>query len=78
MKSIEIQERKNCDKKIFLDWAKCTILPNTTLNCGVAVLGHSIVTKSLPSWKIFYGNPIKFLKNRKKILLKLQNNIKNT
>ncbi len=50
---------------------KCTILPNTTLNRGVAVLGHSLVSKSLPSWKIFYGNPIKFLKNRKKNIIKI-------
>jgi len=51
---------------------KSVILPNVTLGEGAAIGAMSLVTKSLEGWKIYYGVPVKFLKDRKKDLLILE------
>jgi galactoside O-acetyltransferase len=46
------------------------ILPNVTLNEGVAVGAMSLVKKNLDEWGIYAGNPLKYIKSRSKNLLK--------
>ena len=48
------------------------ILPNICIGEGTSVGALSLVTKSLKSWKVFFGNPAKPLKNRSKQLLDLE------
>ena len=49
----------------------CSILmPSITIEEGVAVGAMSYVKKSLPAWQIYAGNPLKWIKARKKNLLK--------
>lgn len=48
------------------------ILPNVTIEEGVSVGANSLVKKSLKSWGIYFGNPVKYLKKRSKNLLKLE------
>ena len=45
------------------------ILPGVRIEEGAAVGALSLVTKSVPGWKIYCGTPAKFLKNRSKALL---------
>lgn len=53
------------------------IMPDLTINEGVAVGAHSFVKKSLDEWRIYAGNPLKFIKNRNKGLLKFYNELTN-
>lgn len=46
------------------------ILPCVTLHEGVAVGALSLVKKDLDAWSIFAGNPLRFIKQREKGLLK--------
>jgi len=45
------------------------ILPDVTINEGVAVGALSLVKKDLAAWNIFAGNPLKFIKQREQKLL---------
>lgn len=45
------------------------ILPGVTIDTGTAVGALSLVTKSLDSWGVYIGIPVKLIKNRKKGLL---------
>jgi len=45
------------------------IMPNLTIGEGVAVGAMSLVKKNLNEWSIYAGNPLKFIKQRKKGLL---------
>jgi galactoside O-acetyltransferase len=47
----------------------CVVLPDITIYEGVAVGAMSLITKDLPSWKIYKGIPAKYLKDRSKKLL---------
>jgi len=47
----------------------CVVLPGITISEGVAVGAMSLITKDLPSWKIYKGIPARFLKDRSKKLL---------
>lgn len=49
--------------------AGSVLMPNITIKEGVAVGAMSFVKKSLPAWKIYAGNPIKLIKERKKNLV---------
>ncbi len=49
-----------------------TILPGVTIQEGVAVGAHSLVTKNCEPWSIYFGCPAKKIKVRKKDLLKLE------
>jgi acetyltransferase-like isoleucine patch superfamily enzyme len=46
------------------------ILPNLTINQGVAIGALSLVRSSLDEWNIYAGNPIKLIKPRNRKLLK--------
>jgi galactoside O-acetyltransferase len=50
--------------------AGTVILPNLTINRGVAIGALSLVKKSLDEWNIYVGNPLKMLKPRQRDLLK--------
>ncbi|WP_291864625.1 acyltransferase [Maribacter sp.] len=49
--------------------AGSVILPNVTIEEGVAIGALAVVSTNLKSWTIYYGNPIKKLTNRSKNLL---------
>ena len=44
--------------------ADAFIGPNTTIGEGAIVGAASVVVKDVPAWKIFSGNPAKFIKDR--------------
>jgi len=48
------------------------ILPTVTIGEGSAIGALSLVTKSLDSWGVYFGSPVKRLKNRSKKLLELE------
>lgn len=49
-----------------------TLLPGSGVGEGGALGAHSLLTKRVPPWTIFFGNPAKLLKKRKKNLLQLE------
>jgi len=53
--------------------AGSVIFPNLIIEEGVAVGAMSLVNKSLKSWSIYAGIPVKKIKDRKKRLLELIN-----
>ena len=54
--------------------AKSIILPRITIAEGSAVGALSLVNKNLDSWGVYFGIPVKKLKNRFKNILKIENN----
>jgi len=60
-------------KKYTQIGASCVILPNLTIEEGVAVGSMSFVNKSLDEWGIYVGVPVIRLKDRSKKLLRLIN-----
>ena len=56
-------------KKFTQIGAGCVILPDLTIEEGVAVGAMSLVNKSLPEWSIYAGIPAKRMHDRKKGLL---------
>ena len=58
-------------KKYSQIGANTVILPDVTIETGVAVGTMSLVNKSLKEWGIYIGIPVKRIKDRKKGLLKL-------
>ena len=52
--------------------ANSVILPNVTIKEGSSVGALSLVTKSLESWYVYFGIPVKKLKKRSKNLLDLE------
>ena len=60
---------KLCDYSYIATGA--TVLPNVTIREGTIIGAKSLVLKSTEEWKIYFGIPAKVLKNRKKGLLKL-------
>jgi galactoside O-acetyltransferase len=59
-------------KKHVIVGAGSIILPNVTLEEGVAVGALSLVSKSFESFNIIAGNPAKILKPRKQNLKTLE------
>lgn len=57
-------------KKYSQIGANCVILPNITIEAGVAVGAMSLINKSLEEWGIYGGIPAKKIKDRGKELLK--------
>jgi galactoside O-acetyltransferase len=53
------------------------ILPGVRLEEGVAIGALSLVTKSCKAFGIYAGNPAKFIKERKKDLLALEQKLLN-
>jgi acetyltransferase-like isoleucine patch superfamily enzyme len=70
-------EFKNVDNRpvIFepfsLVGAVCVILPGVTIGEGTAVGALSLVVRNLDPWGVYIGSPAKFIKNRKKDLVGL-------
>lgn len=60
-------------KKYSQIGASCIIMPNVTIDEGVAVGVMSFINESLESWGIYTGCPAKRLKDRSKNLLNLIN-----
>lgn len=52
------------------------VLPDLNIEEGVAVGAFSLVNKSLPRWGIYAGIPAKFIKVRRKGLLRLEKQFK--
>ncbi len=48
------------------------ILPGVTIGDGSCVGALSLVTKSLDEWGVYFGSPVKKLKDRSKDMLKLE------
>ena len=46
------------------------ILPNVNIDIGVAVGAMSLIKKDLSAWNVYAGNPLRFIKIRRKDLLK--------
>ena len=59
-------------KKHVIIGSTCVIMPNITLEEGVAIGALSFVNKSLKEWNIYVGNPVKLLKERNKKILELE------
>jgi galactoside O-acetyltransferase len=59
-------------KKHVIIGSTCIVMPNITLEEGVAIGALSFVNKSLKEWGIYSGNPAKFLKQRSKKMLELE------
>lgn len=51
-------------KKYSVIGSHCVVLPGVTLEEGAAVGAMSLVKKDVPSYQIWAGNPIKFVKDR--------------
>ncbi|MDD2520617.1 MAG: acyltransferase, partial [Kiritimatiellae bacterium] len=48
------------------------VFPGVVLAEGTSVGAHSMITKSTEEWSVYFGNPAKRLKSRKKGLLVLE------
>jgi galactoside O-acetyltransferase len=59
-------------KKHVIIGTNSTILPNVTIGIGSAIGAHSLVTKNLAEWGIYFGIPVKKIKERKQDLLELE------
>ncbi len=57
-------------KKYSLIGAGTIILPGVIIGEGTAVGALSLVTKKLPEWGVYMGTPVKFIKKRKKEMLR--------
>ncbi|MGL5230796.1 MAG: acyltransferase [Cetobacterium sp.] len=68
----KVQEEKVILKKHSLIGASAIILPGVILGEGTSIGANSLVTKSTEEWSIYFGNPVKRLKSRKKDLLELE------
>lgn len=53
--------------------ALCTVMPGSFLGNGVAVGAMSLVKGTLEPWSIYVGTPVRFLRERSKKLLDLEN-----
>jgi galactoside O-acetyltransferase len=51
------------------------ILPNVEIGEGTSVGALSIVTRNLPAWGVFFGHPLRRLKDRSKHLLVLRDEL---
>lgn len=69
---LEYQKGKVVFKRHVIVGASSTILPGTTLEEGVAVGAHSLVTRNCQAWSVYFGCPAKKLKARSKKILELE------
>jgi len=61
-------------KKYCQVGTNCTVFPNVTINEGTVVGAMSLVKDDLGSWSVYAGIPAKYIKKRKKGLLKFVTN----
>ena len=52
-------------------------MPGIIIKEGTAIGANSFINKNTDEWKIYGGSPIKFIKNREKNCLKLQECLEN-
>jgi galactoside O-acetyltransferase len=64
-------------KRHVLLGTNATILPGITLEEGVAIGAHSLVTKHCKEWSVYFGNPAKRIKKRNKKPLQLERQLIN-
>jgi len=57
-------------KKFSILGAGCIVLPGVCIGEGTAIGALSLVTKNIPDWGIYSGSPLRFVKNRKKEMLR--------
>ena len=60
-------------KKHVIIGSSSLVMPNVTLEEGVAVGALSFVNKSLKEWNIYVGSPVRLLKERSKKIIDLEN-----
>jgi acetyltransferase-like isoleucine patch superfamily enzyme len=68
----QVDEAKVILQRHVLLGTGCVVLPGVVIEEGTSVGALSLINKSLPGWKICVGIPAKPIKNRKKDLLKLE------
>lgn len=67
-----VKEERVLIKRHALVGSGGCILPGVVIGTGTAVAAMSLVNKSLDDWGIYGGVPCKFLKERKKDILRLE------
>jgi len=67
-----VKNKKVHLKKYVILGCNVVVLPGVTIEEGTAIGALSLVSKSLPGYGIYGGNPLKFLKERKKGMLKYE------
>ncbi len=68
----EIKEGKVHLGRHVIIGTNTTILPNVVIGEGCSVGANSLITKNLDAWGIYFGSPVRRIKNRKQDLLKLE------
>lgn len=63
-------------KKHVIIGSGSVVLPRVTIGEGSSVGALSLVTKSLDDWGVYFGSPVKRLKERSKNLLKLEEELR--
>lgn len=63
-------------KKHCVVGTSCVILPNIVINEGAVIGALGFVTKSIPEWGIYLGNPLRKIKDRTKNLLILEKELR--
>jgi len=71
------QSKQVVIKKHAIVGANSLIMPGVILNEGTAVGANSMVVKSTDPWSVYFGNPAKKIKNRKKNILELERQLEN-
>lgn len=66
----KIDNRSVIFKKYSIIGAGSVILPGVVIGEGSAIGALSLVTKKIPEWGVYLGTPVKFIKERKKEMLK--------
>ena len=59
-------------KKYVILGCNTVVLPGVTIEEGTAIGALSLVSKSLPEYGIYGGNPLKFIKERTKGMKKYE------
>ena len=62
-------------KKHSIIGTGCTVLPGVVIGQGCSVGAMSLINKSINSWGIYIGVPCHFVKDRKKDLLKMEQDL---
>jgi len=64
-------------KKFSAIGANTTILPGVTIGEGAAIGANSLITKDCEPWTVYYGSPVKPIKDRpKSIILRMEEEIR--
>jgi len=53
------------------------VLPGVTIYSGASIGALSLVKESIDGWGIYAGNPLRFIKNRSKKMIELENEMMN-